>query len=344
MSEKSENSNKFTVIIIVVLLLLAAVVGAQMGFIPGLATEQMMGATADSNKQGATKVANSDWASAADKQAPANPQLDLVYVQKLVRNMNAMEQQKILADSALFKQAIENEALNRSVLAAAEANMSQDESVAFLMQRGADNILREAYLNRLIATKLPPDFPTEEKLLEYYDANQSQFVVPERVHVWQIFFQKPLDADKETIKQIEKEATDAYKKLNKGKADFTDLALTRSDHTQSSVNGGYMGLIKLPDLLPEVKDPLLALKEGELSKPIESESGFHILKRGRKVAEEKVEFQQVEQQIRQLLQRQVQLQLRNAIYAQAQKEYPQSLSDEKIEEWRLRLKTNTVKP
>ncbi len=344
MSEKSENSNKFTIIIVVVLLLLAAVIGARMGLIPGLATETMMGVAGDSDKQGTTKAAAADWASAADKQVPANPQLDLAYVQKLVRNMNETEQQKILTDPALFKQAIENEAINRSVLVAAEANMAQDESVAFLMQRGADNILREAYLNRLIATKLPQDFPAEEKLLEYYEANQSRFVVPERVQVWQIFFQKPQDADDETTRQIEKEAMDAYKKLSKGKADFTELALTRSDHTQSSVNGGYMGLIKLPDLLPEVKDPLLGLKEGELSKPIESESGFHILKRGRKVGEEKVEFQQVEQQIRQLLLREVQLQLRKAIYAQAQKEYPQPISDEKIEEWRLRLKTDTVNP
>ena len=94
--------------------------------------------------------------------------------------------------------------------------------------------------------------------------------------------------------------------------------------------------------MPEIKDVLLKLKEGEISKAVESESGIHILKRGKILDEESLELSQVEPQIRNLLINQANKQLRNAIYTQARKEFPQDIPDKKLEEWRLRLKTNTT--
>lgn len=321
----------------------------QAGLVSSLPMQNLLGNEPVKKREGqpvateSEKATSTEWATAADATALANSQLDIDTVQMLLRNMSQAERQKILGDADLFKQAVENEANNHSVLAAARANnLDQDTNIAFLMQRGADNILREAYLNRLIASKLPEDFPSEAQVQEYYTNNQSQFVLPERIHVWQIFFQKPMDDDEASIKQVRDKASQTYEQLKQGKAEFAELATTLSQHQQSRGSGGYMGLIKMPELLPEVREPLLKLKEGELSAPVESESGFHILKRGRIVASETVELQEVKEQIRQLLLRQAQRQIRSAIYTQAQKEYPQSIPAEKIEEWRLRLKTNTV--
>ncbi len=329
--------------------MLLAFIAVQSGLVSSLPMQNLLGnepvetgagkpVSTESEKANAT-----EWAMTADVAVPTNSQLDIDYVQMLLRNMSQAERQKILGDADLFKQAVENEANNHSVLAAARANnLDQDTNIAFLMQRGADNILREAYLNRLIASKLPEDFPSAAQVEEYYTSNQSQFVLPERIHVWQIFFQKPLDGDESSIKQVRDKATQVYEQLKQGKAEFAELATSLSQHQQSRGSGGYMGLIKMPELLPEVREPLLKLKEGELGAPVESESGFHILKRGRIVESETVEFQEVKDQIRQLLMRQAQQQLRGAIYTQAQKEYPQTIPAEKIEEWRLRLKTDTV--
>lgn len=333
--------------------MLLVFIAVQTGLVSSLPMQNLLvnnpdaeGTAATARPQTATadNTISTEWAKAVDTAAPVTPQLDIDYVQMLLRNMSQAERQKILSDADLFKQAIENEANNHSVLIAAKANnLDQDTNIAFLMQRGADNILREAYLNRLIANQLPEDFPSDEQAQEYYQNNESQFVLPERVHVWQIFFQKPVDGDEASIKQVRDEAARAYEQLKQGKSEFAELAATLSQHQQSRANGGYMGLIKLPELLPEVREPLLNLKEGKLGGPVESESGFHILKRGRIVESETVGFQEVKDQIRQLLLRQAQRQLRNAIYIQAQKEYPQSIPAEKIEEWRLRLKTDTVK-
>lgn len=294
--------------------------------------------------QSSNASTNAEWSKSSEQEVAANPQIDLDYVSLLLANMNQQEREKVLANQDLFKQVIESEANNRSTISAAIANnLVEDRNVEFLMRRGAENIMREAYLNRLISSKLPEDFPSDEQVSEYFTSNKDQFVVPERVHVWQIFFEKREPNDKNETAALKKKAEGIIIELKKGKKDFSNIALALSEHEQSKTLGGYMGVLKTNELVPEIKDSVLNLNEGEISKAIESGSGIHILKRGKILKPETLELPQVEQQIRQLLVKQANAQLRNAIFHQARKEYPQAISDNKLEEWRLRLKTKTDK-
>ena len=299
----------------------------------------------ESNRKASSATTkDDDWAKTSHQKATLNSQIDLDYVSLLVAHMNEQERSKVLGNSGLFKQVIENEANNRSAVAAAISNkLAQDRHVEFLMRRGAENILREAYLNRLVISKLPGDFPSEEQIAEYFESNKAQFVVPERLHVWQIFFKKSEGADAKEVSALKSKADIIIKDIKKGKEDYSSIAISLSEHEQSKKLGGYMGLLKTSELLPEMKESILKLKEGEISKPVESKSGIHILKRGKILKPESLQLAQVEQQIRQLLLKQANSQLRNAIFIQARKEYPQNISDKKLEEWRLRLKTNTNK-
>ncbi len=307
----------------------------------GLENSQEQTKTEDKESSATTKE-NDDWAKSSDSEGSLNSQIDLDYVSLLVANMNEQERIKILDDPELFKQVIESEANSQSTVSAAIANkLVQDRNVKFLMRRGAENILREAYLNRLVLSKLPKDFPSDEQVSEYFESNKEQFVVPERLHVWQIFFKKSDNVDTKEIASLKKKADEIISDIKKGKADYSNVAIAHSEHEQSKALGGYMGLLKTSDLLPEMKEPILKLKEGELSKPVESESGIHILKRGEILKAETLELSQVEPQIRQLLVNQANTQLRQAIFVQARKEYPQDIPDKKLEEWRLRLKTKT---
>ena len=121
----------------------------------------------DPKEPATTKPEEDNWAETADKEATLNPQIDLDYISLLIANMNEKERAKILADQDLFKQVIESEAKNRATLSAAIANkLTEDRNVEFLMRRGAENILRESYLSRLIASKLPRDFPNDEQVSE----------------------------------------------------------------------------------------------------------------------------------------------------------------------------------
>ena len=266
-------------------------------------------------------------------------------VQQVLANVDDKQRRALLADQDAFQKFIHQEAGNASVLAAAKANnLEKDANTEFLMQRGAENILRETYLERLIASKIPADFPSDAQIKEYFDKNRDKLVIGERVHVWQIFLPLSKDAGAKKVADTEKQAARILEDLKQGKTDFTTAAVKYSGHEASRNNGGYLGLVKVADLKPEISKPLLALDEGKLSSPIRTDEGIHILKRGVIVPAQAVSLEEIKPQIRQLLINQARAQLRNAIYEQAKKTYPVELQDAKIEEWRLRLKTNLETP
>ena len=294
-------------------------------------------AAADKDKKDKT-----DWASTPTA-AAQNPQLDLNYFTTLFANMNQQERDKVLADPAVFKQVVESEANNRaSVSAALASNLERDKNVEFLMRRGAEGILLEAYLAQSIRARLPVGFPDEARIKEFYDSNPQQFQTPEQIHVWQIFLGKAEDGDAGQLAALRKKAAALASDLRRGRADFANIALAQSEHSESRMLAGYMGLLKTDELLPDIKAPLLKLKPGEISPPLESETGLHIVKRGAIVPASTLVLEQARPRIREALLNQAGAQLRDEIFAQARKAFPQAIADEKIEQWRLRLRADTA--
>jgi parvulin-like peptidyl-prolyl isomerase len=289
-----------------------------------------------------SQAADENW---AKSKPAANSTIDLALVRRLMANIDSTQRSALLADEAVFKQFIQQQANNLSVIAAAQANkVGEDSNTAFLMQRGADNILREIYLNKLIELKLPKDFPSDEQVREYFDNNKDKFVIAERMHVWQVFFPVNDTMDEKAIKQSRKTASAVAEDIKKGKIDFAGAAIKYSKHSPSNANGGYMGLINTADLKPGLKKELLELGERKVSEVLTTDTGLHIVKRGSIVSERKVTLEESRPQIRTLLINQVRAQLRKAIFEQAAKTYPVELSPNKVEEWRLRLKTNLDAP
>ena len=285
-------------------------------------------------------IENNNWANTTADNIEYTKPLDFEHITLLVTNMNANERERVLADQNLFKQVIESEANNRSTLMSAASNqLNQHPNVKFMMERNADNMLLEFYLNLLIKRKLPEEFPSNEQIIAYYESNkETQFTFPLRARIWQIFLSKPKDVSETEILELQKKAEEIVSKIKKGTNDFSNLAVSQSQHEQSKSRGGYMGVMEVDGLLPEIKEHILKSKVGEVSDPIETDSGLHIIKRGTILAEETLAFDQVEDQIRQILIKQTGMQLKNAIFDQARKDYPQQISESIIEDWWLKLK------
>jgi len=290
-------------------------------------------------------IENNNWANTTVENIDYTKPLDFEHITLLVANMNANERERILADQNLFKQVIESEANNRAALMSAASNqLNQHTNVKFMMERNADNMLLEFYLNLLIKRKLPEEFPSNEQIIAYYESNkETQFTFPLRVRVWQIFLPKPKDASENEILELQQKAEEIISKIKKGTNDFSNLAVSQSQHEQSKSRGGYMGVMEVDGLLPEIKEHILKSKVGEVSDPIETDSGLHIIKRGTILAEEVIMFEQVEDQIRQILIKQTGMQLKNAIFDQAREDYPQQISESIIEDWWQKLK-NEINP
>lgn len=298
-----------------------------------------------------TKTAN--WAETssepviADTQnipAPAPANSDVVKfedIKLIIANLNVEQRRKLLSDEKAFSSFLQQQVMSQSVLSAARANkLEEDPFIRLLMQKSAENTLREIYINRLINKELPANFPNEEQSKTFYDNNQDKFTLEERVHVWQIFLPFGKDVDAKTKEGIKKQAADLKKRIDSQKLSFSSAATEFSQHIPSRHAGGYMGLIKLSDIKPEIRETVLKLKEGQLSSPVLTEDGYHLIKRGNKIDATVLPYDQVKARINQSLRKEAGNRLRRAIFEQANKTYGQDLDSKRIEEWRLKLRTN----
>lgn len=266
---------------------------------------------------------------------------ELSGLQRILENVDSGQRAAVLADEATFKRFVQSETDAASLLQAARANnLQQDPDVTFLMQRGSENILREVYLNRLVTSKIPAGFPTEEQMRQYFEQNKAKLVIPERVQAWQIFFPIEKNADAKAKAAVGQKADAVARDLAQNKITFAEAAQKYSGHEASRQKGGDMGPVSVSDLKPEIKQALLALPEGQVSSPLKTDAGVHIVKRGARTAAQPLEYEAIKDQIRPLMLKQANAQLRNAILKQARETYPVEVDAKKVEEFRLRLRTD----
>ncbi|ANB57731.1 PPIC-type PPIASE domain protein [Anoxybacillus sp. B7M1] len=100
---------------------------------------------------------------------------------------------------------------------------------------------------------------TEKELKQYYD----QY--------------KPEIRASHILVKDEKTAQEVKAKLDKGE-DFAKLAKEYSQDTGSAQNGGDLGWFGTGKMVKEFEDAAYALKVGEISQPIKTEYGYHIIK------------------------------------------------------------------
>ena len=134
---------------------------------------------------------------------------------------------------------------------------------------------------------IPPDATPaqrtklEDKAKEIYDRLEGDY---DRYWLKQLFLEYKItdeDADR-----AQEEAEAIFKRLTEEAADFSQIAQSESDHTDTRYDGGDMGFIvrgekdkdENPLLDPILEETAFALKEGEVSKVLRTESAFHILK------------------------------------------------------------------
>lgn len=265
--------------------------------------------------------------------------IKLPALRKTLSVLDMQQRRQIMENIELFKNFVLQEAVNTSILMAAKtANIDQNENTLILTQRASDNIIRELYLNQLVASSIPADFPNEEQIRQYYEQNREKFVIEERVHIWQIFL--PVDegmTDKQ-IGLLRSSAQSIRNDLAQGKDNFSALAIEHSKHEISRLAGGYMGLIKLSELKPEIKAAIKKLKQDEISETIDTDEGIHILKKGVSVPEQS--FRPALDQIKNLLLEQLRANNRQALIGQVNTQFPVYINEKNIEEWYLKLRTD----
>jgi parvulin-like peptidyl-prolyl isomerase len=119
----------------------------------------------------------------------------------------------------------------------------------------------------------------ESEVRDYYERNQKDYVLPERVAVSQVLL------------RTEQEAVDAWEKLRFASEEgFRELARSESIGPEAAA-GGEMGVFQRGQLPPEMDEAVFSLQEGEVSPVIESSYGFHVFRVNKKLPAETVSLE-----------------------------------------------------
>lgn len=115
---------------------------------------------------------------------------------------------------------------------------------------------------------------SEEQLKAYYEEQKVQFTTKERRKISHILFafSKDKSADDQALQKALKAKQDLKSK------DFAALAAEVSDDKLTAKNGGDLGLFNVGVMEKAFEDAASNLKLGEVSEPVKSAFGYHLIK------------------------------------------------------------------
>jgi peptidyl-prolyl cis-trans isomerase D len=111
---------------------------------------------------------------------------------------------------------------------------------------------------------------------KYYQEHLENFRIPERVTIRQILL-KADPNNKEQIEKAKKKAEDLIKEIKAG-GDFVKIAQKNSEDVATAPVGGIMANIGRKQTVPEFEKVAFSLKQDEISGPVQTVFGIHIIK------------------------------------------------------------------
>lgn len=117
---------------------------------------------------------------------------------------------------------------------------------------------------------------SDEEIEAYYKANPDRFREGEERHVQQIFFPIKEGASDGEVSAQRRKAEAAHRTVSQG-ADFGETAKKLSEDP-AAPRGGDLGFIKKGEVFAEFEKVIFSLQRGEMSQPVKTRAGFHIVR------------------------------------------------------------------
>ncbi len=181
---------------------------------------------------------------------------------------------KVLADEMVNQEILLIDAYNTGI--------DKDEEFQRELKLVEENMLKNYAMHKIFEDVEASD----DELKNYYE-NNKEVISPKASYTASHIL---LDDEKKAIEVLEE--------IQKG-LDFKEAARKYSKDP-SAANGGSLGTFPKGVMVKEFQDGLDQLEIGEISKPVKSQFGYHIIKLDNLVNEETKEFEEVKDQVCQM--------------------------------------------
>lgn len=144
---------------------------------------------------------------------------------------------------------------------AKENQLHNDENFKSEMKKIEENMLKQYAINKVLANITL----TEDEKKAFFEANKSRFNKPESASA------KHILVDSKDL------ANDILNKINNNEITFEDAASKHSS-CPSKDAGGDLGSFTRGQMVPEFEEAVFNMKNGEVSGPVKTQFGYHLIK------------------------------------------------------------------
>jgi len=166
---------------------------------------------------------------------------------------------------------------------------------------------------------------TAEEIHDHYENNIEQFKTEKTIEARHILLKLDPNSNPETVEKKRKAALDIFKLAREG-IDFDELAKQYSE-CPSKVEGGYLGELKKNAMVKPFAEKAFQMKTGEISEPVRTQYGWHIIKVEKVNEETAVSFKNAADKIRNKL---VEERTTNLAYEEAEAVYDASFEGDDL--------------
>ena len=157
---------------------------------------------------------------------------------------------------------------------------------------------------------------SDQEVKDYYEKHKEDFAVG-RIRASHI------------LVKTEEDARNILERLKKGE-DFAKIAKKSSIDPGSAKNGGDLGFFSAGQMVPEFEAVAVKLKQGEISEPLKTKFGYHIIKVTDKKIGKSVEFEKVKNYISQRLSAEKQKGFFDSYIEELKKKYTVEINKEAV--------------